>query len=705
MKNGQSGQWPVRRSHRDDDDRVQTFEEHAAGASEIAAKCGAPIGMDRMAGCAAYVHDIGKCCEAFQNRLFSQGPRVDHSTAGALWLYERHAVEQAFCVAGHHGGLPDVLDFKKRLASNRKLTPDMAAAAEQNNPYLDGLTEHFDKSYGGYASFAIRGLFSCLVEGDWSDSAEFETDISYSDRILHPDPSKIRPMHPDVTQVTGDMCNIRNAILDACVRAGRQNPPGLYSLTVPTGSGKTRSSMAFALEQAAAHGFRRIVYVIPYRSIIDQTAAVFREVFGDDQVMAVHSSVDFDADGDLENNRRNAQRWNAPIVVTTAVTFFETMYAARPSACIRLHSLFRSVVVFDEIQSLPVERIKPCLRAVSALLSVYQCSVLFCTATQPSFGRFLKEQPVEIVQKDYWDVMRRVTYRFLPDVLSQKQLCHMLLEKASTLCVLNTRKQTQTLYFAMKETSPEGLYHLSTLMYPAHREQVEHEITERLRQRQVCRLVSTSVVEAGMDLDFESVFRELFGLVNVVQAAGRCNREGRASGDDSRVTVFCLNDEACRKKYHLPESVICRRMLEQYGTDIDRPDAIRSYFEQLYGLKDGHGSFDKDQTCRTDEGLLFKTTAECFRMIDDASCLVYVLPDISVFYEDRKKADRYAVSIDRRRFTAMCDAGVVRRIDFAEHAGFLCEPSYYGEAGLDLAKIDLDSLTTGRGIISNHMAV
>lgn len=698
MKNGHSGQWPVRRSHGDDDDRVQTFEEHAAGASRIAARCGEPIGLGRMAGCAAYVHDIGKCCEAFQKRLFQHGPRVDHSTAGALWLWKQDAVEQAFCVAGHHGGLPDVLDLQKRMLSDKKLMLDMADAAKQDNSYLDGLMDHLT-SYGDYASFAIRGLFSCLVEGDWSNSAEFETGVSYSDRVLHPDPSKIQPVHPGVMQATKDMCDIRNDILDACVHAGRQNPPGLYSLTVPTGSGKTRSSMAFALEQAAAHGFRRIVYVIPYRSIIDQTVAVFREIFGDDQVMAVHSSVDFDTDEDSENNRRNAQRWNAPIVVTTAVTFFEAMYAARPSACIRLHSLFRSVVVFDEIQSLPVGRIQPCLRAVLALLSVYQCSVLFCTATQPSFGRFLKKRPVEIVQKSYWDVMRRITYRFLPDALSQERLCRMLLEKKSTLCVLNTRKQTQTLYFAMKEAAPEGLYHLSTLMYPAHREQVEQEIAKRLKQGQTCRLVSTSVVEAGMDLDFESVFRELFGLVNVVQTAGRCNREGLASKEDSPVTVFCMDDDACRKKYRLPESMLCKRMLEQYGTNIDQPDVIRSYFEQLYNLKGGQGSFDKDQTCKTDGELLFKTTAERFWMIDDASCLVYVLPDISMFYENRKKADRYAVSIDKRRFMAMCSAGVVRRIDFAENAGYLCEPSYYGEAGLDLAKIDLDLLATGRCII------
>lgn len=682
----------------------QTFEEHASGASEIAAACGRPIGMDRLAGLTAHVHDIGKCRDAFQDRLFCHGKRVDHATYGAKWLWDKKAAEASICVSGHHRGLRNVCPGDPKMDDHSCMSlvmketacipsDEMIHAAEDGNPYLDALSEHLQVP-SELCSFAIRGLFSCLVEGDWSDSARFESGVEYMDMALHPVPELLYEMNRKRAGVKNRMRQIRNEILEACIYAGRTFPQGFYSLTVPTGSGKTCSSMAFAQEHAKANGFRRIFYIIPYRSIIDQTVSVFRSIFGEDQVMAVHSSVEFDSDSDAA--RRNASRWNAPIIVTTAVAFFEAMYSNRPSGCIKLHSLFRSIVVFDEVQSIPLARMKPCMLAVRALLDVYQCSVLFCTATQPVFGFVFKDDcsPKEIVTKSYWNELRRVTYRFLKETVDMDTLCRMFLTDVSSLCILNTRRQAQKMYLLLKDA--DGIFHLSTWMHAAHRERVISEVSRRLRDGETCRLVSTSVVEAGVDFDFGSVFRELLGLVNIVQAAGRCNREGKRSREESIVTVFCLADE----KYSGKEAVTCRHLLERYGSGIDMPDVISQYFMDVYSLS-GEKACDRDGICAMDRKLMFEQVFREFYMIDDLSYNVYILSDPFLFYKDRKKADRYLVPVSKQNFEDMLKFGIVKLFPNLEdeRIGYLADLSYYrDDCGLDLVRMESEFSQTGCGL-------
>lgn len=537
------------------DDRTQTVSEHLNGTAELCAGFAAAFGAEDQGKLAGLAHDLGKYSAAFQRRLQGSTERVDHATAGAAECCRLNQGSAAFAVAGHHGGLPDgggqgdtweegTFIGRMRKAAFGKLEPYETWKKEIKLPLIP------QPEFAGCCEemFFTRMLYSCLVDADFLDTETFmegkalkrgggDTIDTLEDKLR----SYVSGWFPPKTELNRERC----AMLTRCVEQGECQSPGLFTLTIPTGGGKTVASLAFALRHARAHGLRRIVYVIPYTSIIEQNAQVFRDILGDENVLEHHSGVLYDIEDEArpENARlaRATENWDMPVVVTTAVQFFESLFAARGSKCRKLHNLAQSVIIFDEAQMLPVKYLRPCVFAIAQLVKRYGVSAVLCTATQPAldgmFREFLPDRPaVELCPPELFrpEIFRRVTFR-REETLSGEKLAGQINAQKQALCIVNSRKSAQRIYGLLE---PEGAFHLSTLMYPAHRKAILTEIRARLKSGLGCRVISTSLIEAGVDVDFPAVFREEAGLDSILQAAGRCNREGKRSVVESVVTIF-----------------------------------------------------------------------------------------------------------------------------------------------------------------------
>lgn len=533
----------------------QPVAQHLTGTAALSRRFAAQFGAELEGELAGLTHDIGKCTEAFQRRLLSNGKIVDHATAGAVACARLGQRLVSACVAGHHGGLQDFGNmraaekddgtFYGRLRkgldghylencgdSGVKLPPVTVFAREEQEPLR--------------ASFWTRMLYSCLVDADYLDTERFmkgagrdtEYDaipVLYSKLLKH-----IEPWMEPKTELN----RLRCEILRSCMETGEKEK-GIYTLTVPTGGGKTVASLAFALRHAMEHGMQRVIYVIPYTSIIEQNAGVFRDILGEKNVLEHHSGVVFDPKDDTraEDMRKAhaAENWDAPVVVTTAVQFFESLYASRSSKCRKLHNIANSVIIFDEAQMLPLPHLQPCVAGMASLAAQFRSTVVLCTATQPSLDDLLHtyapDCPItEICPQTaaVYDRFRRVIFR-QEGTLTDEALAERLGNLEQVLCIVNSRKAAQSIY---ERLPSEGSYHLSTLMIPAQRQALLKEIRQRLEDGLTCRVVSTSLIEAGVDVDFPAVYRELAGLDSVMQAAGRCNREGRRTAEESVVSVF-----------------------------------------------------------------------------------------------------------------------------------------------------------------------
>ena len=666
----------------------QTVAEHLRGTAELCRRFAGAFGGERDGELAGLAHDMGKCTPTFQARLLRDGLRVDHATAGALACDRRNAIAAAICVAGHHGGLPD---FGNRKADG---PGEGTFAGRMKRGTQEGLLERCGDSgvalpknfvsgavgKGGLrASFWTRMLYSCLVDADFLDTERFMDGDrgrgGYEEipSLLARLEEHIRPWQTPKTELN----RLRCKILNTCMAAG-ERPRGIYTLTVPTGGGKTVSSLAFALRHAAAHGMRRVVYVIPYTSIIEQNARVFREILGMDNVLEHHAGVEFDlSDGALPEEVRRAlaaENWDMPVVVTTAVQFFESMYAARSSKCRKLHNLADSVVIFDEAQLLPLAHLRPCVAAIAALAEQFRSTVVLCTATQPSLGDLLAAYapgcPVtELCPQtaDLYDRFRRVRFR-QAGTLADEALAEQLGGQKQALCIVNSRKAAQQIFALLPRA---GSYHLSTLMVPAQRQAALDDIRARLTDGLPCRVVSTSLIEAGVDVDFPAVWRELAGLDSVLQAAGRCNREGARPAAESIVTVF--------ERTELPpvlfrKAVGAARESLTGGRDPGAPETMARYFALLRGLSGAE--LDKQGvTAAFEQGiggcaLPFRTVAEGFHLIDQNTRTVYIPWGRGAELVERLKAGecsrglyralgRYAVSVYDQHYQALYAAGVL----------------------------------------------
>lgn len=693
-------------AHLAGDGREQSVLNHLSGTARLCSAFASVFGAAEQGELAGLAHDIGKYCAAFQHRLRG-GPAVDHSTAGALECFRSGQPYAAFAAMGHHAGLPDgggQGDHLDQPTFWGRMNRALAGKLDSYEAWRDELSlpaaalpDYIQPLEG---MFFTRMLYSCLVDADFLDTEAFMNGAAVrqgggadlealEQRLL----AYISGWFPPKTALNDARCRI----LQRCLEQGAVQKPGLFTLTVPTGGGKTVASLAFALRHAKVNGLRRIIYVIPYTSIIEQNAAIFRDILGEDQVLEHHSGVLYETGPEATpHSIRMAQaseNWDMPVVVTTAVQFFESLYADRPSRCRKLHNIAGSAIIFDEAQMLPVPYLRPCVAAIAQLVRHYSVSAVLCTATQPAlepvFREFLPEQkPVELCPMERQDVFQRVCFQ-QAGKLSWEELAERLNGLRQVLCIVNSRKNAQEVFGRL---TPEGAFHLSTLMYPAHRREILAEIRRRLRDGQSCRVVSTSLIEAGVDVDFPRVFREEAGLDAILQAAGRCNREGRRLPGDSVVTVFQAETPP-PPLFAIPIAAGARA-LSRFETP-DSTEAIAHYFRELLDLK-GRDAQDQKHILSTieDELMPFRTVAERFRLIDSPTRTIYIPLGEGAALAERlrfgersrnlfRRLGQYGVSVYEKHFQALYEAGDVELLD--KDTAVLCSLSLYTkQTGLSL---------------------
>ncbi|RQD81878.1 MAG: CRISPR-associated helicase Cas3' [Methanocalculus sp. MSAO_Arc2] len=587
----------------------QHLKEHLQNVADIASAQAGDFNGGELAYAGGLLHDIGKYSSEFQRRLEGAAVRIDHSTAGAREaqaLYPRHLSRiLEYIITGHHGGLLNYGNNETGLEERlgKKNLPDYSVYRNEiTSTDLTGFCPIFQpvqKRIGFSIAFFTRMLYSCLVDADSLDTEAFTDQAASSIRGQYDSLEHLSQKFEDYMAAflsSAEETPInrwRREIYEQC-REKATLPPQIFSLTVPTGGGKTLSSMAFALEHLKRHGLKRIFYVIPYTSIIEQNAAKFRDVFGSRNVLEHHSnfdpetlpSDDFDSQDQLL--KLSAENWDMPIIVTTNVQFFESLFSNKRSRCRKIHNLAGSVIILDEAQMLPTNYLKPCLQAISELVKNYNSTVVICTATQPKIGTLLDEslRPVEIMHspQDLYEALRRVNVNDLGS-LSDEELSARLQEHKQVLCIVNTRKHAQKLHDALSE---HGIcYHLSARMCPVHRRKHLQEIKDLLKEGANCRVVSTQLIEAGVDIDFPVVFRAIAGIDSIAQAAGRCNREGKV--ERGEVNVFRSTERYGQAtSWQRRTAEIGRMVLDMHEDPLSLP-AVADYFQRLYSYEGDNG--------------------------------------------------------------------------------------------------------------------
>jgi len=690
----------------DPPEKWQRLEEHLKAVAERAAGFAKPFGANDWAFTAALLHDLGKYSGEFQrmlaattnndNNMDSRPGKIDHSTAGAQEISKRCPELGrllAYCIAGHHAGLVNGKDNtssclesrlkKKILAYHHAADSIIASLSSLDNLPLDlKLIARDNEAVAFRLQMFVRMLFSSLVDADFLDTESFlnpdrserrSRDISLSvmrDRVfVHI--ASVMTHAPDTL-----VSRKRREVFEDCVDAALLKP-GLFSLTVPTGGGKTLSSLAFALEHAVRFGKERVIYAIPFTSIIEQNVDIFRKVLGNKAVLEHHSNF-IPAEDDYQA-QLNAENWDAPLVVTTNVQFFESFFANRTSRCRKLHNVANSVIILDEAQALPRDLLRPCLQVLKELVDVYKCTIVLCSATQPALKRTddfksglsdvreIVHDPISLYRE-----LKRVDVEILPKT-EDDVIAHRIAEYRRVLCVVNTRKHARVLFETVPEK--EGLYHLSALMCSAHRSAVLDLVREKIKDGEACRLISTQLIEAGVDIDFPIVFRSLSGIDSVAQAAGRCNREGKLEGG-GKVIVFVPQDGLpvgfLRQGAETSEGVIRR-----FAQDILLPDAVREYFLTMYWRATSLDRLGIMERLAEDVGSLnfpFADVGGMFRMIDD------VMEPVIIPYNDDareiihtlrytefprnflRRAQRYTVNVYPKSLAALIRKGAVEKV-------------------------------------------
>lgn len=620
----------------------QTLADHLEQTAALAAQRGALIGLAEAARLTAAFHDFGKHDPAFDRVLQGKGDRVDHSTSGGMLLIDRAAPQTRFAaellahaILGHHTGLPDSTGpasvSMRRDGHIDKVPPEVSRAAVVDlMPAARELAAKHRAPDGFDLSLAGRMVFSCLIDADRRDTAAFCGEAADRDwpslASLLPGWRAAFDRHIAALP-QGELSPLRNDILGH-IRAGAKLPPGLFTLTVPTGGGKTLASLGFALDHAAIHGHRRVIYAIPYTSIIDQTAATFRALLGE-AVLEHHSAIDHEKPGQEGHDklRLAMEDWAAPLVVTTNVQLFESLFAARPSACRKLHNIAGSVIILDEAQCLPRGLLAPTLRMIDALAAQYGCTVVLCTATQPAFDstqftRGLPLQGRELAPDPQGLAARLRRARIVPGgEMTDQALAEALEVATQAMVIVNSRPHALALFHRIKDQP--GALHLTTRQYPAHRREILATIRQRLTAGEPCRLVATSLIEAGVDLDFPKGWRAEAGLDSVIQAAGRVNREGKRPLQDSTLTVFTPAENTPPPEVAALAKAMRATMAAFDPEALATPEAIRHWFEEVYwrageAQLDKHGILGKF-TFSPRSGALdmgYRSVAEAYRMVE-----------------------------------------------------------------------------------------
>jgi CRISPR-associated endonuclease/helicase Cas3 len=667
--------------HSREDGAIQPLEDHLRGVARIAAEFGRRFSAAGWAAAAGILHDDGKALPEFQTRirkLMEDKPaaRVDHSSPGARYVADNISHPPgagkllSYCIAGHHAGLPDGRSGDDESSLSRRLSraksgPGILRSELPTIEIPPFLTSKPDNQRVGFqAAFFTRMIFSALVDADFLDTEAFVDPERGEKRRPYRSLTDLRTeldrfLHQLGATASETEINLRRAEILSQARRAAIEPPGLRSLTVPTGGGKTLSSLAFAMDHAVTYGMERVIYVIPYTSIIEQTADVFRRIFGDHAVLEHHSNVirDHDHDDEEREERRRlaAENWDAPIIVTTNVQFFESFFGNRTSKVRRLHNVANSVVVLDEAQMLPVPFLKPTLEVIKELALTYHSTVVLCTATQPALqdnesfaGGLTDVREIVEAPQVLESAFRRVEAQQLGDI-PDDDLALRLAQEPQVLCIVNTRGHARNLYQKLGTLIGDA-YHLSALMCPMHRRAVLKEIRDQLQQGLPCRVVSTQLVEAGVDVDFPVVYRAVTGIDSIVQAAGRCNREGRLQC--GRLYVF--RPDGGLPPGHFRQNAQVADLVLRNHPDVMSSEAVREYFRELYWTKDQGQGLDEERILQlfrdgtTTGDFPFKTIARKYRLIADDQVSIIVPYDTHAAREcERLRHTRYPGAILR----------------------------------------------------------
>ena len=652
-------------------------------------------------------HDVGKARIEWQEyinsiivqtedtyedaHLENNNRKVPHAPYGACFVEGMFGEAKlgrflSYEIAGHHTGLPDWSKAEKTegLALNKQLEKynkidDIPIEVRNLFKDLNVMKLPWRFRRGLDVSLWMRMLFSCLIDSDRLDT----------ERYMDKAKNEIRGKYLTIEELKEEfdlfMFNledkadnlqintIRREIRKKCIKAGKGDQ-GAYSLTVPTGGGKTLSSLGFALEQAEKFKLDRIIYVIPYTSIIEQTAEVFKKIFGKDQVVEHHSNLNHE---ELSSKIMLAtENWDAPIIITTSVQFFESLFSSSPSKCRKLHNITNSVVILDEAQLVPTNFLKPVLATLQLLVERYGVTILISTATQPAFRRregdqlelnaFTKVEEIIGDKKEVEELYKSLKRtqielpKFDDNPVVLKDLASELKDYKQVLCVVSDRKSCLELFDLM----PEGTYHLSSLMCGEHRSKKITEISEKLKAGEEVRVISTQLVEAGVDLDFPLVYKSFAGLDSIIQAAGRCNREGKA--DLGKVKVFFL-PRPIPQGFLRKAADLTKSMLIDYD-DMADPDIFEEYFKRLYynmNSLDKKGIVDQLDPGKEDLSIFFRSASRDFKIIDDKEQIAII-----VRYEDSENIineilekgpnrrllrmlQRFTVSIYRNEFLSL----------------------------------------------------
>lgn len=649
---------------KDTPNRWHILQEHLLETARTASGLAKAFGSENAGFALGIFHDLGKVNPPFQDYLRAcdegrEAQTVSHSACGASYLWRMLLLTKAcdtslaMCALGHHGGLN---------AQSETVTDGGSLHRWWHDPRNKQTKMHMQKALEAFpflrdperlpsdslrCELRLRMLFSVLVDSDYlSTERHFERRRSTL-RGNWIRPADLWPIfRADQLRMMwlgrGSGINrIRQQIYFSCVRAGRQ-PPGIFRLTVPTGGGKTRSGLAFALSHAAthkSHGFHRIIIALPYTSIIDQNARVYREIFGDHFVLEHHSQVDIPEDDRQDEvylrQRLAAENWDFPLIVTTTVQLFESLFSNKPGRCRKLHNIARSILILDEVQTLPLDLLAQTTDVLRALVDEYGVTLVLSSATQPAFDQtqYLKSfdglhiQEIVGNYKSHFEKLKRVEYQAVCQYDTLSDLAEELatLENCQALVILNTRKHALELHEELRKLGVDGLYHLSTLLCGAHRKRILREITDRLAFDNPLPvvLISTQVVEAGVDLDFPAVYRAMGPLDRIVQAAGRCNRENKRS-DKGKVIIFDFPGNACPPGAYKMGADDTKILLSRNVPErLHDPELYTEYFQMLFRDVD----LDKKGIEPYRRDLDFPKVAEKYKLIEDSLPVVITTYD------------------------------------------------------------------------------
>ncbi len=656
---------PVERWHKLDDHLTRT-----AARAETFAHTFAP-GWGRLAG---LWHDAGKYQIAFQNRIgvdpdAHASTAVYHASVGARIAMARKAAPLALAIAGHHGGLGNCRDVYDRLCAT-------ATSALLDESRRDGMPPSLEseplpeppgwiRSDKRKLALWVRFVYSALVDADFLDTERFyegaERDLPQVELVTLLQRLESRLSQLQIEAESTPVNEMRARILSAC-RSAAELDTGAFTLTVPTGGGKTLSSLAFALGHAVEHNLRRVIVVIPFTSILEQTAKVYRQALGEECIIEHHSNLD--PDHESARNRLASENWDAPVVVTTSVQFFESLYANRSSRCRKLHRIARSVVVFDEVQTFPPKLLLPIQDVLKQLVADYGVTAVLCTATQPALSIPGSREIVLDVAREFATVANRCEVLMPPsrDALPWEALADALKTHTQVMAIVNRRDDAENL----ARLVGDGCLHLSARMCAAHRSSVIAEVKRRLVAGERCRLVATQLVEAGVDLDFPDVYRAFAGADSMAQAAGRCNREGKRP--TGTLHVFIPPSEPPKGMLLLAKR-IAETMWTEASLDLRDHTTFRDYFDRLYRRVETGG-----EVLAAERELNFEEAARLFRMIDESGESVVApycdadarLTDIRRDGISRlalRRLQPYTVNLYPQEVRRLAEAGAIERIE------------------------------------------